>query len=346
MDNNKPMFHAIMRDKDAPFNCRRLEQNFSLKKGKKTFVVYPGLACKSEEQANGMLKILEKELGDAADKCNLICLYYPDLKKEMTRQEKRLSAEQTAEMTFSRFLTPLISQTDENGNMKRISPNLAAAAASNLNFYTHCYGSYIMEAHEKQLAKLLPELGYLPAEADYISKQIVAFHHNNISEYMGEKETLMSHIERLTKSDKKREERTYQPGSFQDFIKNEQLADDEVLCVALNKNEYALLVNRLTVEGGNEHNGGQWEENKTPAGQKEQDIIRGVMRERVISNRCIKDIPDLIYFAHEDKLMNISYDDLNDVMGYGEEMSEDYHYHKQKAGLNQTFINKNCGKSL
>jgi len=330
MNENKKMIHAIIRDKDAPFHCRRLEQNFTVKKGKKTFVIYPGLACRNEEQANGMIKIVEKELGDTADKCDLICLYYPDLKKDMTHQEKRLSAKETAAEAFDHFLLPLISQTDKDGNKKRLSANAAAAMTANLNFYPHCYGSYIIEAHEEQLAKLMPELSYLPAETDYILKQVVCIHHNNISEKLGEYQPQMSHIERLTKSDKKRENRQYKPGSFQDFIKNEQLGDDEVLCVSLAQNEYAMLVNQLTLEGGDEHNGGQWENLKTPAGQKEEDIIRGVMRERATSNRCIKDIPDLMYQAHQNQKMNISYEDLNEVIAYGEEMSEDYHEYREK----------------
>ena len=141
MNTAENKIYAIIRDKDAPFRCRKLPQDYRPKKNKKTFVIYPGLGCRNEEQANGMLKIIEKELGDVASSCDLICLYYPNLPQDMTYTQKRQAAKETSDLALQRFILPLISKTDNNGNQTRISANIAAAATANLNFYPHCYGS-------------------------------------------------------------------------------------------------------------------------------------------------------------------------------------------------------------
>jgi len=326
--------HAIIRDTTATNHCRPLPKDYILGKNKKAVVIFPGNACKTTEAANGMCKIAEEMLKEKAKDCDIICFYYPELKPHMTMSEKRLSAKETGEAYFDQYLLPLIATTEESNELKRKSANQAAGNMARIMNITQCYGSYIAESLENEFAQTMPALEYLPGETDFILKQSLIIHHNNISEYMGDIPVKMSHLERITKSDKKRAQRNYNPQSFQEYIKNEQLTDEEVLFVPLSQNEYVLLANRLTKEGGDEHNGGQWEKYKTPAGITEEKIVTAMIQEFLSKTEPMNDLRDLLYKSHRHNRLNIPYDDLNDIVEYGAEFSEDYKYNKKQNKSN------------
>lgn len=323
---------AIIRDTKLPNHCRQLPLDFTPRPNRKTIIILPGNQTNTPEAANGMCKIVENMLQKYAPLCDIICFYYTDLDTKASPEQIRKDAQNIGNMIFKNNLSPLISSNNKN-EKARISANTAAENMRNVMLFNHCFGSYITEAIENNFKSNFNKLNYLKTEQKYIAKQLFVVHNNNISENMGEYEPLFSHLERFTKADRKRQKTTYQNHSFQRYIQDEPLTQDEVLLVPVRQNISALLTAQLTKEGGDEHDGAQWDENKTEAGLIEEDIASGLMAEFVLSKKPLDNIAKEIQNAHNHGLINLSNEKLQEITEYGQEYADDYQEYRQKKIL-------------
>ena len=280
-----------------------------------------------------MCKIVEQMLLEKSPACEIMCCYYPKLTKSSSRKEIWQSAEELGKEIYQAYFKNLIATTDSKGHSKRISANLAAQNLSNVMLFTHCYGSYIVETIEKELTQDMQKLNYLPAEQNYILKQLFVMHNNNVSEHLGTFEPRFTHLQRMTKSDDKRKKITYPSGSFQQFIQEETLTDDEVLLVKLSPNEYVLLAKQLTKDGLDEHNGAQWVENKTPAGEIEHNLATALLNEWLINKKPLTDIENMIDNANTHYHPDISPKKMNQIKEYGAEFAEDYQEYRHHSNV-------------
>ncbi len=329
-DISLPPLHAIIRDKTAFLHCRELPNDYKLSQNKKTIIIFPGGACTDSKSANGMCKIVEGMLGPYARLCNIICFYFPELNPDMTLAEKRLTAQNTADHFFEQYFIPLITKKDEQtGNLSRISPNLAAGNTSRVMFFTHCYGSYILESLEDNITKTMPELNYKEMEIANITKQILAVNNNNISEFMGIKDKLLTYLNRITKKDPRQLGRTYPEGSCQRFIQKEQLTDDEILLTPFTKSCWSLVVNQLTHEK-DEHNGGYWSQNKTAIGLLEEKIVSALLQESLLSKTPLQSIPKRLQEAQSHGILQLDPGTYQDMVTYGQEFADDYQSYRKE----------------
>ena len=333
MNEESPNVKAIIRDLSAPNHCKDIsvEEIAALLRDEqtKTMVIFPGFAATEKRVANGMCKIPEKILGDEAKNTKIISFYYPDLGKTTYKETHNLKkemkqAEEIGNYIFKNCFLPIVADCPPERVLNRISSNKAAMKMHSNQIFTHCFGSFIAETVDYNLSNALTSLGYWDSEKEYILKQTLVTHHNNLSENLGERALLMTHLERLSKSDKIREALHYAPTSIHEYIKSEPLTDDEVLFIPLKNNTAILLSKQLTKEGGNEHNGAQWEEKKTSSGEKEEKIANGVIKYANKSKKPIEDLEHLMYDAHQHNDIDIKYEDLHEIIEYGKEYADDY----------------------
>jgi len=325
----------VMRDKTNPdgiseMSLAKYAEITAKPSNKKIINILPGSACCNKWAAKGMIKKVVKELDNAEDKAIIGCLYFRDLGQGMPDEYYYRTADICAKEFFEVCLKDRLPVKDED-----VSSVKKAGAIMRRNMYfTHCYGSFMMESIEKCYQKRMAELGFTAHEQDIILRQSLSVEHNNISINLGEYEPKLSHLQRETCADEKRAERNYQKTSINDYIKQEPLADDEVLLIPLSKNEYMTLTKQITKDGYKEHNGAQWEEYKNNAGEREDSLCRGIMQQFILDNRPIEDIENLSKEAYQNHLMdNIDEDEFNSMLEYGKEYGEDYHNYRQNMNL-------------
>jgi len=334
----------VMRDKTNPdgiseMSLAKYAEIMSKPENKKVVNILPGSACCDKWAAKGMIKKVVKELGNAQNKPLIGCLYFKDLGQGMPDEYYYRTADICAKEFFEVCLKNQLPAKDKNEYETFPSVKKAGAIMRRNMYFTHCYGSFMMESIDKYYQKRVAELGFMPSEQDIILKQSLSVEHNNISVNLGEYEPKLTHLQRETCADEKRAERQYLKASINEYIKQEPLADDEVLLVPLSENEYMSLTKQITKDGYKEHNGAQWEEYKSEAGEKEDSLCRGIMQHFILDNRPLENIENLSYNAYQNRLIdNLSYDELNSINEYGKEYGEDFHHYRQqlKAKTNLT----------
>lgn len=332
---DKENIRVVLKDDTAAdgikeINLKKYAEIMAKPDNKKIVSILPGSACRDKWAAKGMIKKTVQELGNAQNNAIIGCLFFKNLGQKMTDEYYYRTADICAKEFFEVCLKNQLPPKDKNEYVTFPSVKKAGAVMRRNMYFTHCFGSFMMESIEKCYQKRVEELGFMPLEQDLILKQSLSVEHNNISYNLGEYEPKLTHLQRETCADEKRIDRHYQPASINEFIKKEPLANDEVLLVPLSKNEYMTLTKQITKDGYDEHNGAQWENYKTASGEKEDCLCRGIMQQFILDNRPLEDLENLCYAAHQSGLIdNISYDELNDINEYGKEYGEDFHRYRQ-----------------
>jgi len=354
MTEQEPNVKAIIRDLSTPNHCKDISmEEISLllsDENTKTVTIFPGYAATDRKAANGICKIPEIILGDEAKNTKIICFYYPDLSGRASYREthnlkkEMKEAENIGNYIFDKCFLPIVADCPPERELNRISSNKAAMKMRSNQLFTHCFGSFVVETIDYNFNKALTALGYWESEKEYILKQTLVIHHNNLSENLGVRSLMMTHLERLSKSDKLRDALYYNPTSIHEYIKKEPLTDDEVLFVPLpnNNNTAILLSKHLTQKGGDEHTGAQWEDNKTLSGKKEENIANGTMKYANKSKKPMEDLEHVMYNAQQQNYMNIKYEDLNDIIEYGKEYADEYgeYCHQVNTKIKSKLINQ------
>lgn len=290
-ENVANRYHYVMgiRDENAPNHWREAPENYKFAE-RKTVLVFPGSAAHSAQAANGMCKIVEEMLPEEIRKDVDICsLYYPE---KTTHREGSVVRALTL---LDEYLLPLVSKVNKKGNLEKISAAKAAKNLRNLTIFTHCYGSYMAEAIDIQLAKDLAALGYSEKEQKNIQKQLFVIHHNSISDLLGVAKMNSTNLYRITQADERRKLYLFNSDSFQYAAQTAELTADKVLYAKVGENERALLIKQITAAGDDEHNGAYWHDDpKSEGGAKEQQIIKLIFAEAVSSDYPLDNIEELI----------------------------------------------------
>lgn len=287
-------FGLGVRDKNSPHHWREDDGSLSFSGDKKTILILPGSGTHDSKAANGMCKIVENILPpDKIDEFQICSMYYDNGLTSAAPTVIR------AQQVFDRFVAPLVSTKDENGDLHRISAMRAAHQLRRLTVVTHCYGSDIQNAMDNQLGKLMLDLGYLGDERKFIHRQLVVAQHNNIDANMGERSFLSTNLIRLSTADEEMPRRETFEGSFRHYIHQNAPDTNEALCVDLSENAQVFLVFRIGYAASKEHNGAYWRarETKSVAGQKEEDIFKAVFAEAVCSDKLIENSKQFIQEA-------------------------------------------------
>ena len=318
-------FFMGIRDLNAPNHWREAPKNYSFL-GHKTILILPGSATHSAAVANGMCKVAECALPEEIRKNVDICsLYYPQ------KTSGRTGSVERALTLLDKYIMPLVSKKDKNGDLVKISADKAAKNLRNLTVFTHCYGSYMIEAIDIKLASDLQNLGYNKQECENIQRQLFVVHHNDISNLLGVVNMKSTNLYRITQADERRNLWRYKSDSFQYYAQTEQLeqlGEDVVLYVKVGKNERALLIKQITEEGEDEHNGAYWhDDKKSEGGEKEQELFEAIFSEAVRSNYPLDNIEELVrQLTHRQPFLK---DEFTDPMTYGKEFGDEYvQYHQ------------------
>lgn len=334
---------VIIKDETAEdgikeLSLSKLAEMIKIPDAKKNIFIFGGTVCTDKWKAKGMINRLKRELGETKN-ARVLCLVYKDLPHGMSDEFYHRAADIIGNHFFDVCLKNQLPKKDTSEYITFPSVKRAGATMRQNMYFTHCFGSFMMESIEKRYQERVEELGFMPLEQDIILKQSLAVEHNNISINLGEYEPKLTHLQRETWSDDKRKERHYPKASINTYIQNEPLSDDEVLLVPLSKNEYMSLTKQITKDGYNEHNGAQWEKYKSASGEIEDNLCCGIMKYFINTNSPIEDIESLSYAAHQSRLMdNISYEDLNLILEYGKEYGEDFHRYRQKLNANTNLV--------
>lgn len=290
--------------------------------GHKRVLILPGSATQTILDAVKMCKTARRMLVKENIKDVDICSLY--FKQKTTFRE---GATMRAMYLLDECIYPLISRKNEEGDLEKISPKQAARNMRDLVIFTHCYGTYMLEAMDMALAKKLQELGYTEEEQKNIQKQLFVVHHNSLSNLLGTVKMHSTNLHRLTQADEFRKFSRFNSDGFQYYSQKEMLTDDETLYVRVGENERVLLVKQITQEGKNEHNGAYWHNDpKSKGGETERKLFEAIFCEAVRSTYPLDNIEGLIRQAvrQHPELK----EDFNDALTYGKEFGDDYkEYH-------------------
>ncbi len=289
-------FSLGFRDENAPEHWREAAENYSFL-GHKTILILPGSATNSAQEANGMCKIVQNLLPeDLAKKVDICSLYFP--KKTKHRQ----ASVYRGLKLLDEYILPLVSKKNKDGGLEKISADRAAKNLRNLVIFTHCYGSYMLEAIDIKLARDLQNLGYTPKEQERIQRQMFVVHHNSISDMVGQVKLNSTNLYRFTQADEYRKTSLFSSDCFQYYVQKAELDENEPLYVKVGKNERALIVKQVTEEGEYEHNGAYWhDDKKSVGGEKEQQVFSLIFNEAVSSDYSLDNIEKLIRNAAKNK---------------------------------------------
>lgn len=310
-------FRIGLRDSSASNHWREINKKYPFAK-RKTVLVLPGSAAHSAQDANGMCKVVENMISEKERKNVDICsLYYPEKTKH-----REGSAERALGL-LDEYIIPLVSKQDKEGYFEKISADKAAKNLRNLILFTHCYGTYMVEAIDAQLSRDLRDLGYSEQEANNIQKQLFVVHHNSISDKMGKVKMKSTNLFRLTQADEHRKDNMFSSDGFQYFVQTELLNKDEALYVKVGENVRALVVRQITEEGEDEHNGAYWhDDKKSEGGEKERETFEFIFNEAVRSNYPLDNIEELI--RQGTRLNPEMEDELQPILEGGQEYGDEY----------------------
>lgn len=310
-------FFMGIRDLDAPNHWRKVNDKYPFAK-RKTVLVLPGSAVHSAQGANGMCKVVENMLSEKERKNVDICsLYYPEKTKH-----REGSAERALGL-LDEYIIPLVSKQNKEGYLEKISAEKAAKNLRNLIIFTHCYGTYMVEAIDAQLSRDLIDLGYSEQEANNIQKQLFIVHHNSISDKIGKVKMKSTNLFRWTQADEYRKNNMFSSDGFQYFMQTELLTEDEALYVKVGENVRALVVRQITEKGEFEHNGAYWhDDKKSEGGEKEREMFEFIFNEAVRSNYSLDNIEELI--RQGTRLNPEMEDKLQPILEGGQEYGDEY----------------------
>lgn len=333
-------FFMEIRDLNAPNHWRSAPKNYSFS-GHKTVLILPGSATNSAEAANGMCKVVERALSEKDRKdVDICCLYYPQKTKGRTGSVER------ALTLLDKYIMPLVSKEGKKGEQVKISADKAAKNLRNLTIFTHCYGSYMVEAIDIKLASDLQNLGYSKQERENIQRQLFVIHHNDISDLLGAVKMKSTNLYRITQADERRNLCRYKSDSFQYYAQTEQLGEDEALYVKVGKNERALLIKQITEEGEDEHNGAYWhDDKKSEGGETERALFEAIFSEAVRSYYPLDNIEELVrQLTRRQPLLK---EEFTDPMTYGKEFGDEYvQYHQNIVRQVKTLRDKQNADEL
>lgn len=284
-----------LRDYNATNHWRVCDEKFSLL-GKKTIFIVPGSGTNSEEQANGMCKIVENMLpDDQKGKWQICSMHYEDSRTHTIPTVIR------AMTILDNYFVPLFSTKDKEGNLHKIDAKKAAENMRDVVLVTHCYGGNIEKVIEQKMSDLMLEIGYTDKERDYIMKQLFVVQHNNIDEKLGQNKTFATHLLRLSAADEETVVSDMLYGSFRHYTLSNKIGDDSVAYLKLSDNERVLWVNRITKDKMDEHNGGYWvkDDYKSEAGLKEDLLFKIIFHEVTSSNYPIENMEQILRCAAE-----------------------------------------------
>lgn len=314
-------FSLGFRDENAPEHWREAPKDYSFL-GHKTILILPGSATNSAQDANGMCKIVRKLLSkDLVDKVDICSLYYP--KKTKYRQ----ASVYRGLKLLDEYILPLVSKKNKDGGLEKISADRAAKNLRNLVVFTHCYGSYMLEAIDIKLAKDLQNLGYTPKEQERIQRQMFVVQHNSISDMVGQLNLNSTNLYRFTQADERRKNNMFSCDCFQYYVQKAIIEEDKPLYAKVGKNERALIVKQITEDGEYEHNGAYWNnDKKSEGGEKEQQVFSIIFNEAVSSDYSLDNIEKLIRNAAKDKPEVKAY--FTPILSEGKIFSDDFRtYH-------------------
>ena len=165
--------HYGLRDLEKPHHWNGDTDNFSITKT--TFINFGGNGTIDEIQANGRCSRVERMMGLKAKK-EYISSTYQDIdiiacvygRDSESQTVGNLTKEEVSQFT-NKFLLPLL--VDENG--ERLSLEQACVNFSKVVFYSHCYGSQVINEAMADLCKKLQAIGYSRNEIDDIYSQTI-----------------------------------------------------------------------------------------------------------------------------------------------------------------------------
>ena len=306
-----------IRDKNATHHWKVLNNNFSLCTPPKKIIIFPGSASISSRQSNALCKEAEALLASCPTPYELCGFYYSN-----SNNRPKLVIQRAEELL--NYFIPLIADKDKLGDLHRLPADKAAKNMHNVVVFTHCYGSRIINAVDKQLSMLMAEIGYSEEEIKNINRQLFVAHHNTPVEELGIEYSNFSNIYRITQADENNNAVKYSLNSLPYYILTEKMADDEVLVAPISENEQALIVQQVSKGGESEHNGAYWEKTrgKTLAGQQEEIMFKAIFNEAVAAKYPLQNVAQVV-----DKALKNSSDikiDYAKMQQYGQEFIDDY----------------------
>ena len=336
--------YFIVRDVTVPtHHCRSGLSSWFEDNGKIKVLVYPGDACNTPKDANAMCKRAQKIIGERlAKRCEFYSVWYPNSNKDVGSIAYR------TQKMFDTLFVPLLAQKTPTGDIKILPEEKISANLQNRINITHCYGSYIVEAMDREIFSFLRNLGMDYKTVGEMQKNLLSIHNNDLSENVGKVPMHGTHIYRMTQSDEKRSAADYELDTFQNYFRRKKLADDDVLFVPLSANEHALIVSTVTLYG-NDHNGGYWREQKADSGVYEELFLRTILAEKIEDDKKFVSIDEYIERALKKYPFSASF--IKGIADGGKKMGQEFadykkDIYKEFSDLKQSVLSETCCENV
>lgn len=328
-------------------------RSYPLFEGKRKIIIFPGGKTQSLEIGNGMCKATEREffpeLYSDENSENMPSKQRLQIKKAKYQAQKlrddfeigvivyngRNFVLQAYEF-FNHCIVPAVAKIDKNACLQRLDFDEAVFNMRHFVFNTHCYGGFIIKAIDRDLKKLLPQIGYTPKESSVIARQCVVFDHNNIDEALGYTDLSCSYIRRMNLQDNVLEYKSCNNGSYQQFIKGVNYPFDKPSLDVLSEHEAVLLTPTLCKNEADAHNG-YWnlQDSLTENGIEERMIFSALAREVISTKAPITDIKHLILNTLNGKT---SYRELlNESIDNGKQHMQSFAHYRQQMMIDTDY---------
>lgn len=265
------------------------ESDFSIPNSeKKKIICLPGDQCNSPKKANGMCKLAESFLSEAAkEKCEIWSAYWPD----------RL--ENDYERFFTHHFLPVIAneqgvQKAKSGiKLDKTDALPISEAKRNMRkviLFNHCKGSYVTKDLENYLCGKMSEMGYGSEDISIVMKQLFVLNANDPDEPFGNAKT--SVLRCVSFSDKISMERK----SFGNmkYVLSHNPPEQDVDILQCSANEGIVFANKVTdgeTDNFNEHdNGFLVYEKMNASGKNIFDLSGALLSNIILSDDEISDI--------------------------------------------------------